>query len=58
MPENIVFEKWVCTCCGYVYDPAVGDPENGVPPGTTFENLPPGWRCPRCYSLKRAFEPE
>lgn len=55
--EPIVFEKWVCTCCGYVYDPAVGDPPNGVPPGTAFENLPPGWRCPLCYALKKAFEP-
>jgi rubredoxin len=55
--ETIVFEKWVCTCCGYVYDPAVGDPERGIPPGTTFENLPVGWTCPLCYAIKKAFEP-
>ena len=55
--ETIVFEKWVCTCCGYVYDPAVGDPERGIPPGTPFEKLPAGWTCPLCYAIKKAFEP-
>jgi len=33
-------DKYVCTICGYVYDPAVGDPDNGIPPGTSFEDLP------------------
>ena len=33
-------ETWVCTVCGYVYDPAEGDPDNGVEPGTAFEELP------------------
>lgn len=40
--------KYACNMCEYVYDPAVGDPDNGVPPGTAFEDLPEGWVCPEC----------
>jgi len=54
--EAVEFIQWVCTCCGYVYDPAKGDPENGIPPGTPFEELPDDWQCPVCYALKKAFE--
>ena len=36
-------DKWLCTGCGYIYDPAVGDTKGGVPPGTAFEDLPEGW---------------
>ena len=50
-------EKWVCTSCGYVYDPATGDPDRGIPAGTPFDKLPEGWRCPICYSPKEAFDP-
>jgi rubredoxin len=50
-------QKWLCTICQYVYDPAVGDPDNGVPPGTSFEQLPPDWCCPICAAGKEAFEP-
>jgi rubredoxin len=39
---------WECTVCGCVYDPAQGDPEAGVNPGTPFESLAPDWRCPEC----------
>lgn len=49
--------EWVCTCCGYVYDPAMGDPDAGIPPGTPFEQLPDTWICPLCQALKKAFEP-
>lgn len=41
-------EKWECQACGYVYDPAVGDPANGIAPGTRFEDLPDSWVCPQC----------
>jgi rubredoxin len=41
-------DKYRCTICDYVYDPAVGDPENGVPAGTEFEDLPDDWLCPLC----------
>ena len=39
-------KKYVCVICGYEYDPAVGDPDNGVAPGTAFEDLPADWVCP------------
>ncbi len=48
-------DKYECTACGYIYDPAVGDPDNGVPPGTKFENLPDGWVCPQCGVGKEFF---
>lgn len=41
-------KKYVCSVCGYVYDPDDGDPRNGVAPGTPFEDLPEGWVCPVC----------
>ena len=47
--------KWECTVCGYIYDPELGDPDNGVPPGTPFENLPDSWVCPQCGALKEEF---
>lgn len=51
-------EKYVCQVCGYVYDPAAGDPDNGVEPGTAFEDLPGDWVCPVCGAGKDQFEPE
>ena len=47
--------KYVCSICGQVYDPAIGDPEHGIPAGTAFEDLPADWRCPRCKQPKSAF---
>ena len=49
-------EKWICTVCGYVYDPTVGDPFSGVEPGTAFEDLPGAWLCPECGVGKDFFE--
>jgi rubredoxin len=49
-------EKWRCQVCDYVYDPAQGDPDNGVPPNTSFESLPEGWQCPVCGVGKDEFE--
>lgn len=49
-------EKYRCTVCGYVYDPARGDPDNGHPPGTAFEILPETWTCPECGAPKSEFE--
>lgn len=51
-------KKYVCTVCGYVYDPAAGDPDNGIKPGTAFEDLPEDWTCPLCGEGKDAFEPQ
>ncbi len=49
-------EKWQCIVCGYVYDPNDGDPDNGVAPGTSFEDLPEDWVCPVCGADKTMFE--
>lgn len=49
-------DKYVCTACGYIYDPAVGDVENGIAPSTSFEALPDNWVCPVCGAEKSTFE--
>ncbi|MCF7837053.1 MAG: rubredoxin [Candidatus Marinimicrobia bacterium] len=49
--------KYVCTSCGYIYDPEAGDPGQGIAPGTSFAALPETWRCPLCYAEKEAFDP-
>jgi rubredoxin len=49
-------EKLECLVCGYVYDPEVGDPESGVDPDTTFEDLPDDWLCPECGADQEEFQ--
>ena len=49
-------DKYVCNPCGWIYDPAIGDPENGIEAGTAFENLPEDWACPLCGAGKELFE--
>ena len=51
-----MMKKYVCTVCGYEYDPAAGDPDNGVAPGTAFADIPDGWVCPLCGAGKDVFE--
>ncbi len=48
-------EKYECPC-GYVYDPMIGDPDNGVEPETPFDQLPDNWVCPLCGAEKEFFE--
>ncbi len=55
---EIVMEKYRCTVCGYVYDPAEGDPDSGIKPGTPFAELPEDWVCPVCGVDKSQFEKE
>lgn len=50
--------KYVCNVCGYVYDPKAGDPDNGVAPGTPFEDVPEDWCCPDCGVGKGEFSPQ
>lgn len=50
-------KKYECSVCGYVYDPAVGDPDSGIAPGTAFEDIPEDWVCPTCGVSKGDFEP-
>ena len=49
-------DKWECTVCGYIYDPAVGDPKTDVKKKTPFEDLPEGWACPECGATTDLFE--
>lgn len=51
-------DRYVCEPCGYVYDPAEGDPDNGIEPGTPFEKLPEDWVCPVCGATKDQFVKE
>jgi rubredoxin len=51
-------QKYVCSICGYVYDPAKGDPEADIPAGTSFDKLPDDWTCPVCGAAKSEFSPE
>jgi rubredoxin len=50
-------EQYICTNCGYIYDPEIGDESQGVPPGTPFDGLPDDWACPICYVGKEMFDP-
>ncbi len=48
--------KYKCLVCGYIYDPKLGDPDNGIVAGTSFEDLPDNWVCPECGVGKDQFE--
>jgi flavin reductase (DIM6/NTAB) family NADH-FMN oxidoreductase RutF/rubredoxin len=54
--EEMKMEKYVCTVCGYIYDPEKGDPDSGIKPGTPFEEIPDDWVCPICGVTKDNFE--
>jgi len=49
-------KKWECTICGYIYDPEIADPDNGIMPVVKFEDLPEDWACPECGAGKDQFE--
>ena len=50
-------QKWICESCGFIYDPAEGDPDGGIAPGTAFEQIPDDWFCPVCGARKKDFVP-
>ena len=52
---EITMDKYICDVCGYIYDPAVGDPDGGIEPGTAFEDIPEDWVCPICGVGKEDF---
>ncbi len=56
METDTATQRYICTQCGYVYDPSHGDPMNNIPPGVAFEDLPDEWVCPMCYASKGAFD--
>jgi rubredoxin len=58
MKGEIRMDRYLCTICGYVYDPEQGDPDSGVAPGTKWEDVPDDWECPVCGAPKDDFEKE
>jgi rubredoxin len=48
--------KWMCILCGFVYDEAAGLPDEGIAPGTRWEDVPASWSCPHCSATKDDFE--
>lgn len=56
MKGEDMMKKYKCVPCGYIYDPAFGDPDSGTAPGTMFEDLPDDWKCPICSVGKDEFE--
>ena len=55
--EEASMKKYKCGICGYIYDPAKGDPDSGIQPGTAFESIPADWKCPVCGVTKDNFDP-
>jgi rubredoxin len=49
-------DSYRCKICGYIYDPAEGDPDGGIAPGTPFDQIPDNWVCPVCGAPKSEFE--
>ena len=54
--RSVAMDKYECTVCGYVYDPAKGDPDGGIAPGTKWEDIPDDWVCPLCGAGKDSFQ--
>jgi len=52
----VAYKTWRCLACGYIYDEAEGWPEDGIAPGTRWEDIPGGWCCPECGARKEDFE--
>jgi rubredoxin len=50
-----MMKRYECTLCVYIYNPVKGDPDNGIEPGTAFEDLPEEWLCPECSATKAEF---
>jgi rubredoxin len=50
------FKTWMCLICGWVYDEAAGLPDEGIAPGTRWEDVPMNWTCPECGARKEDFE--
>jgi rubredoxin len=55
MNATKTLQRWICESCGYIYDPDEGDPDGGIPVGTSFEDIPDTWFCPVCGARKRDF---
>ena len=49
-------KKWMCILCGFVYEEALGIPDEGIAPGTSWDDVPADWTCPHCSATKVDFE--
>ena len=56
MSELTQYQTWMCLLCGWIYDEALGAPDDGIPPGTRWEDVPVNWSCPECGARKDDFE--
>jgi rubredoxin len=54
--NDLVYKKYECVICGYIYDEAEGIPEDGIPPGTLWKDIPEDWECPDCGISKSEFD--
>jgi len=52
----VPYKRFMCLLCGYIYDEAKGWPQDGIAPGTRWEDVPPAWQCPECGATKNDFE--
>lgn len=50
------YKRYMCLLCGFIYDEEKGWPNDGIPPGTRWEDVPPAWHCPECGATKDDFE--
>ncbi len=56
MTQQAPYSKWICLTCGFIYDEARGIPEEGLPAGTRWDEVPPNWTCQECGARKEDFE--
>jgi rubredoxin len=54
--DTAATRTWMCLICGWIYDEAAGLPDDGIAPGTRWEDVPPNWTCPECGARKEDFE--
>lgn len=54
--QGVEFRSWMCLICGWIYDEAAGIPDEGILPGTRWEDVPMNWTCPECGARKEDFE--
>ncbi len=54
--SQVQYKTWMCLICGWVYDEAAGLPEEGIAPGTRWDDVPMNWTCPECGARKDDFE--
>lgn len=54
--DDTEFKSWLCVVCGWIYDEETGAPDDGIPPGTRWEDVPDSWVCPDCGAGKEDFE--